>query len=156
MTTEMPTAPDEVEEGRQEPLFVYFLLGIFLGTLFIKGELASWFRIQEMFHFHSIHMYGVIGGAVGVGALSLALMKRFGVRTIRGDEIRYPQGDDVKPRPQHILGGICFGLGWGFVGACPGPLVALVGSGAPIMIVGLLSAVVGAWVYGLLRPMLPH
>ena len=156
MTTETQTAPEQAEESRQEPLFVYFLLGIFLGVLFIKGELASWFRIQEMFHFHAIHMYGVIGGAVGVGALSLALMKRFGVRTARGDEIRYPGGDDVKPRPQHILGGICFGLGWGFVGACPGPLFALVGSGVPVMIVGLLGAVAGAWAYGLLRPALPH
>ena len=143
-------------QARREPLHVYFLLGIFLGTLFIKGEMASWFRIQEMFHFHAIHMYGIIGMAVGVGALSLALMKYFDVRTIRGEEIRYPSADEVRPRPQHILGGICFGLGWGLVGACPGPLFALVGSGVPVMLVGLLGAIAGAWVYGLLRPSLPH
>ena len=143
-------------QAPREPLHIYFLLGIFLGTLFIKAEVASWFRIQDMFHFHAIHMYGIIGMAVGVGALSLALMKHFDVRTIRGEEIRYPGADEVRPRPQHILGGICFGLGWGLVGACPGPLFALVGSGVPVMLVGLLSAIAGAWAYGLLRPSLPH
>ena len=109
-----------------------------------------------MFHFHSMHMYGVIGAAVGVGALSLTLMKRFGTRTIRGEEIQYPGGVEKKPRSQHILGGTCFGLGWGLVGACPGPLFALVGSGIPVMLVGLLGAVAGAWAYGLARPTLPH
>ena len=92
----------QVEEAQREPLHVYLLLGIFLGTLFIKGEMASWFRIQEMFHFHAIHMYGIIGTAVGVGALSLALMRYFDVRTVRGEEIRYPGADEVRPRPQHI------------------------------------------------------
>ena len=148
----------EVEEAGQgsEPLVVYFLLGIFLGTLFIKSEVASWFRIQEMFRFQSVHMYGVIGCAVGVGAVSLALMKRFGVRTLRGEEIRYPTGADVRPRTHHLLGGTIFGLGWGLVGACPGPLFALVGSGIPVMIAALLAALAGAWAYGLLRPRLPH
>lgn len=156
MTTETNTAQNPVDETHQDSLIVYVLLGAFLGMIFIKSEVASWFRIQEMFHFHSIHMYGVIGSAVGVGAVCLFLMKRFNVRTIRGEEIQYPGGDEVKPRTQHILGGICFGLGWGFVGACPGPLFALVGSGIPVMLLGLLSAIVGAWVYGLLRPRLPH
>ena len=156
MSTETQAMRAQQDETRREPLFVYVLLGAFLGTVFIKSEVASWFRIQEMFHFHAIHMYGVIGSAVGVGAISLLLMKRFGVRTVRGEEIRYPSGDEVKPRPQHILGGICFGLGWGFVGACPGPLFALVGSGIPVMLVGLAGALAGAWTYGLLRPRLPH
>lgn len=143
-------------ERSGESLAVYFLLGIILGTLFIKSEVASWFRIQEMFAFQSVHMYGVIGGAVTVGAIGLALMKRFGVRTARGEEIRYPGGDEVRPRPHHILGGITFGLGWGLVGACPGPLFALVGSGIPAMLLALLGAVAGAWAYGFLRPGLPH
>ena len=156
MTTDMPTMDTQQEETPREPLFVYVLLGTFLGMIFIKSEVASWFRIQEMFHFHAIHMYGVIGTAIGTGLVSLLLMKRFKVRTVRGEEIHYPGGDEVKPRPQHILGGICFGLGWGLVGACPGPLFALVGSGIPVMLVGLLGAVAGAWAYGLLKPRLPH
>ena len=142
--------------GGGESLGVYFLLGLFLGTIFIKSEVASWFRIQEMFRFQAIHMYGVIGLAIAVGATSLAIMKRRGSRTVRGEEIGWPDAESARPRPNHILGGTVFGLGWGLVGACPGPLFALVGSGIPVMIVALLGAVLGAWGYGLLKPRLPH
>lgn len=141
---------------RSESLIVYFLVGAYLGVIFIKSEVASWFRIQEMFLFESFHMYGVIGGAVGVGMLSVLLMKRAGARTVRGEAISFPTGDDTRPRKHHVFGGIAFGLGWGLIGACPGPLFALIGSGLPIMMVGLLAATAGAWSYGLLRPRLPH
>ena len=139
-----------------ESLLVYVALGAFLGILFIKSEVASWFRIQEMFHFRAIHMYGVIGSAVGVGAVCVALLKRFGVRTVRGEEIVYPGADEVRPGTRHILGGICFGLGWGLLGACPGPIFALVGSGLSVLMVALLGALAGAWCYGALKPKLPH
>jgi uncharacterized membrane protein YedE/YeeE len=142
--------------GTSESLIVYFLLGTYLGILFIKTEVASWFRIQEMFHFDSIHMYGVIGGAVATGALSVFLMKRNHTRTIRGETIVFPSGPETRPRPHHAFGGLAFGLGWGLIGACPGPLFALVGSGIPVMLVGLAAAVAGAWTYGLLKPRLPH
>ncbi|MDZ7778830.1 MAG: DUF6691 family protein [Gemmatimonadota bacterium] len=144
------------ESLRSESLAVYFLVGIYLGVIFIKSEVASWFRIQEMFHFDAVHMYGVIGSAVAVGALSVFLMKRFGIRTIRGEPIAFPESDQARPRKNHILGGIAFGLGWGFIGACPGPLFALIGSGIGVLVVGLLAALAGAWTYGLLRPNLPH
>lgn len=152
------TVRPEVERQPQgsERLFVYFLLGTFLGVLFIKSEVASWFRIQEMFRFDAFHMYGVIGCAVGVGALSVHLMKRRGARTVRGEPIAFPSGAEILPRPNHVLGGIAFGLGWGLVGACPGPMFALVGAGIPVLAVGLLAALAGAWTYGLLRPRLPH
>ena len=146
----------ETQEERREPLLVYILLGTFLGILFVKSEVASWFRIQEMFHFRAIHMYGVIGSAIGVGAVSVALMKRYGVRTVRGEEIHYPSKEEMKPAKRHILGGICFGLGWGLVGAGPGPMFALMGTGLSVMFVALAGALVGAWTYGLTRARLPH
>jgi hypothetical protein len=153
--TTRSTAPT-AELRSSESLVVYFLVGAYLGVIFIKSEVASWFRIQEMFLFESFHMYGVIGGAVGVGALSVFLMKRAGTRTVRGEAIAFPSGDETRPRKHHAYGGIAFGLGWGLIGACPGPLFALIGSGLPIMLVGLLAAAAGAWSYGLLRPHLPH
>ena len=151
------TSPEPTAERRSsESLVVYFLVGLYLGVIFIKSEVASWFRIQEMFLFESFHMYGVIGGAVGVGALSVFLLKRAGTRTVRGETIVFPSGAEARPRKHHVYGGIAFGLGWGLIGACPGPLFALIGSGLPIMLVGLLAALAGAWSYGLLRPQLPH
>jgi len=149
----------ESRTGRKpvgESRWVYFLLGVYLGTIFIKSEVASWFRIQEMFQFASIWMYGVIGLAVIVASGSLAVMKKLGVRTIRGEEIHYPSREESRPSARHILGGIVFGLGWGLLGACPGPIFALVGSGIPVMLVALFGALAGAWVYGLVKPSLPH
>jgi uncharacterized membrane protein YedE/YeeE len=157
MTGTTEQAPSvETQDERREPLLVYVLLGTFLGMLFVKSEVASWFRIQEMFHFRAIHMYGVIGSAIGVGAVCVALMKRFGVRTVRGEVIHYPGEEEMRPEKRHIIGGICFGLGWGLVGACPGPMFALVGTGLSVMLVALAGALVGAWIYGLTRTRLPH
>jgi uncharacterized membrane protein YedE/YeeE len=142
-------------EGR-ESLGVYFLIGLALGVIFIKSEVASWFRIQEMFRFQGFHMYGVIGSAVAVGSLGVALLKASGARSVRGEPIQFPDEEERKPRPRHALGGTTFGLGWGLVGACPGPMYALAGSGYWPMLVALASAVLGAWAYGWLRPRLPH
>ena len=150
------TVSAEAQDERREPLLVYILLGTFLGILFVKSEVASWFRIQEMFHFRAIHMYGVIGSAIGVGAVGVALMKRFSVRTVRGQVIHYPGEEEMKPQKRHILGGICFGFGWGLVGACPGPMFALVGTGLSVMFVAMAGALGGAWFYGLTRAHLPH
>jgi len=151
-----PPTLDRPAAERRESLVPYVLVGIWLGVIFINSEVASWFRIQEMFLFDAFHMYGVIGTAVGVGALSVLLLKRSGARTVRGEPIVFPSEEERRPRPQHALGGLAFGLGWGLLGACPGPIFALIGSGVGVMVVGLLAATAGAWTYGLLRPRLPH
>jgi uncharacterized membrane protein YedE/YeeE len=144
------------ETSARESLIPYLLMGVYLGTIFIKSEVASWFRIQEMFRFQSIHMYGVIGGAVLVAGIGVALLRSGGVRTRFGDEIAFPDPIERRPSTQHLLGGTVFGLGWGLMGACPGPIYALVGSGLPVMLFALAGALAGAWVYGVLRPKLPH
>ncbi len=142
--------------NRHEPGWPYLLLGVYLGVVFLKTEAVSWFRIQEMFRFHAFHMYGIIGGAVAVGALGVFLIKRTGARTVTGRPIVFPTPEDTRPGPQHWIGGTIFGLGWGLLGACPGPIYALIGAGVWVMVVGLLAAMAGAWAYGLLRPRLPH
>ena len=142
--------------NRHEPGWPYLLLGVYLGVVFLKTEVISWFRIQEMFRFHAFHMYGIIGGAVVVGALGVFLIKRTGARTVTGRPIVFPTPEDTRPGPQHWIGGTIFGLGWGLLGACPGPIYALIGAGVWVMVVELLAAMAGAWVYGFLRPRLPH
>jgi uncharacterized membrane protein YedE/YeeE len=131
----------------------YLIVGILFGIVFIKAEVISWFRIQEMFRLQSFHMYGVIGSAVLVGMISVWIIKKMGIRTIYGEQIVLHPKQFNKGQ---IYGGLIFGLGWGITGACPGPLFAQIGTGATVIIVTLLSAVAGTWVYGLLRDKLPH
>lgn len=132
---------------------IYLILGIYFGIVLYKSEVSSWFRIQEMFRFQSIHMYGIIGMGVVLGALSIKLIKRFRIKATDGREI------ELKPKPltkANFIGGVIFGLGWALTGACPGPLYALVGAGYPIILVPLASAILGALVYGLVKHKLPH
>jgi hypothetical protein len=142
-------------EVRPAFLPIYLLLGIAFGVVLTRSEVLSWFRIQEMFRFQSFRMYGIIGSAVVTAALSLALIKRAGLKSFSGEQISIPA------RPlgrgiQFAAGGTIFGVGWALTGACPGPLFALIGNGVSVMIVAVVSALAGTWVYGLLRPRLPH
>lgn len=131
----------------------YILAGIMFGIIFVKAEIVSWFRIQEMFRLQSFHMFGVIGSAVLVGIISIALIKKFNLKTIYGETIVFHPKTFNKGQ---IFGGLLFGIGWAITGACPGPLFALIGTGASVIIVTLLSAIAGTWVYGLMREKLPH
>ena len=131
----------------------YLLVGIIFGITFIKAEIVSWFRIQEMFRFQSFHMFGVIGMAVVVGIISIALIKRFQLRSLEGEQIFIPSKEFHKGQ---IIGGLLFGFGWALTGACPGPLFAQIGAGFSVVIVTFLSAIAGTWVYGLLEKKLPH
>jgi uncharacterized protein len=131
----------------------YGLLGILFGIVFVKAEIISWFRIQEMFKLQSFHMYGVIGSAVIVGMISVLLIKRYNAKSIEGEKIKL---EDKKFNKGQIYGGLIFGLGWAVTGACPGPLFAQIGTGATVIIVTLFSAIAGTWVYGKFRDKLPH
>ncbi|PIF45034.1 hypothetical protein CLU96_2034 [Chryseobacterium sp. 52] len=131
----------------------YLLTGIIFGIIFVKAEVISWFRIQEMFRLQSFHMYGIIGSAVLVGMISVWLIKKFNIKTIYGEPISIPS---KKFNKGQIYGGLIFGFGWAITGACPGPLFAQIGTGALAVSITLLSAVAGTWVYGYLRDKLPH
>ncbi len=137
-------------------LLTYLFLGIVLGIVFTKSEVISWFRIQEMFRFDSFHMYGIIGTAVAVAALSVFTIKRLSLTTVRGAEIRIPPKEFGRRGSRYWIGGTFFGFGWALLGACPGPIFALIGNGITVIIVALASGVMGTWFYGLLRARLPH
>jgi uncharacterized membrane protein YedE/YeeE len=140
-------------------LAIYGLLGAFLGLVFTKSQVISWFRIYEMFRFESFHMYGVIGSAVATAALSIWVIKRLGLTTVHGEPIRLSPkawGGSRVPGARYWMGGITFGLGWALLGACPGPLVALLGGGVSVMVAALVAALAGTWTYAALRDHLPH
>lgn len=131
----------------------YLLVGILFGIVFVKAEIISWFRIQEMFRLQSFHMYGVIGTAILTGMISIWLIKRFNIKTIHGESIVIAP---KKFNKGQIYGGLIFGFGWAITGACPGPLFAQIGTGALVVTITLLSAIFGTWVYGYFREKLPH
>jgi uncharacterized protein len=131
----------------------YTLVGMAFGIVFVKAQIISWFRIQEMFRFESFHMYGVIGSAVLVGLLSVWAIKRFKLKTLEGEEVVFQTKSFNKGQ---IYGALMFGFGWAITGACPGPLFAQIGIGSTVTIVTLLSAIAGTWFYGLWRDKLPH
>jgi uncharacterized membrane protein YedE/YeeE len=131
----------------------YLLVGLLFGIVFVKAEVISWYRIQEMFQLQSFFMYGVIGSAVAVGLISIQIIKRFNIKTLDGEKIEIPAKTFNKGQ---IYGGILFGFGWAITGACPGPLFAQIGTGVTVIVVTLISAILGTWVYGFFRDKLPH
>lgn len=146
-----------VNETRQEQKWhhnlKYLIMGVLFGVVFVKAEVISWFRIQEMFRLQSFHMYGIIGTAVITGMISVFLIKKFNIKTIYGEPIKISPKTFNKGQ---IYGGLIFGFGWAMTGACPGPLFAQIGTGATVIAVTLLSAIAGTWVYGKFREKLPH
>lgn len=131
----------------------YLIAGIIFGLVLVKGEIISWFRIQEMFRFQAFHMYGIIGTAVVVGLITTQLMKYFKVSDSGGESIH------LQPKEFSIglvVGGLMFGFGWALTGACPGPIYTQIGAGYFSIIITLLSAIAGTWLYGAMRQRLPH
>lgn len=135
--------------------FIKFLvLGIAFGIVMAKSEAISWFRIQEMFRFQAFHMYGIIGTAVILGIIGVALIKKFKIRDFHGNPILFHPKD--KSVVRYLIGGTIFGLGWALSGACPGPMVVNIGYGFLAMSIVFLFAIVGTYLYGVLKAMLPH
>ena len=133
---------------------LYFIIGIVFGITMFKSEAASWFRIYEMFQFKSFHMYGIIGAALGLGVLIVQGIKRMKIKTFYGDTIEISDKD--KRLKRYLYGGIVFGIGWALAGACPGPIFTLMGAGYTPILVVLISATLGTYVYGRIKDKLPH
>ncbi|MEM9142327.1 MAG: DUF6691 family protein [Bacteroidota bacterium] len=132
----------------------FLLIGIFFGIILVKSEAVSWYRIYEMFTFQSFHMYGIIGSAVLVGILGIALLKKRNAKNSTGRIIQLPAKDKTVTR--YLVGGTFFGLGWALAGACPGPMYVLLGTGVLSMFVVIAAAVAGTFFYGLIKEKLPH
>jgi uncharacterized membrane protein YedE/YeeE len=151
-----PARPARLADTRSLVGFLaYITLGTGFGFLLTKSEAVSWFRIQEMFRFQSFHMFGILGSAVLVAGLSVALIRRLELSALSGEPVSIPD-KDMGSGYRYMIGGTIFGLGWALTGACPGPQFALIGSGASVFLVTVLAGLLGTWVYAWLRPRLPH
>ena len=133
---------------------IYLVVGVFFGIVMFKSEAASWFRIYEMFKFGSFHMYGIIGSALAIGVIGVQMIKRFNIKPFDGNEMSlHPKKRSVA---RYLLGGIIFGLGWALAGACPGPMYILAGAGYISILIVIFGAIVGTFLYGILKNKLPH
>lgn len=133
---------------------IYLLIGIVFGITMFKSEAASWYRIYEMFRFEAFHMYGIIGTALIIGIIGTQLIKRFQIKSFYSEKITFPPKQ--KSFARYAFGGILFGFGWALAGACPGPMFTLIGAGYSPIIITILAALLGTFVYGLLKDKLPH
>ena len=132
----------------------FLIVGVVFGIVMSKYEVISWYRIYEMFRFESPYMYLVIGSAVVLGALLVFIVKKTKAKSIDGEEITFnPKNKSI---PRYLIGGTIFGLGWAMTGACPGPMFVLLGKGVLSIIIVILSAILGTFLYGLVRDKLPH
>ena len=132
----------------------YILVGFIFGIVLTKSEAVSWYRIYEMFQFQSFHMYGIIGVAVITGIIGVQIIKRFKVKDLNGNPIIITDKEPGSVR--YWVGGLLFGLGWALVGACPGPIFILLGAGIfPVLFI-LIGALLGTFIYGILKNKLPH
>lgn len=133
----------------------WLLFGVYFGAVLTKAQVISVVRVRRMFAFEEPHMFLVIGAAVVTGVVSMLL-----VRALRksGTDVS-GQAMEFKKRPFQpgiVWGGLLFGGGWYFTAACPGPIYALIGTGTWTAWFILAGALVGAFLYGWLRPRLPH
>ncbi len=135
-------------------LLKFFIVGIVFGIVLTKAEAVSWYRIYEMFMFQSFHMYGIIATAIFVGVCGIKFIKKKDIQGFKGAEIDIQDKDFSIFR--YIIGGTMFGMGWGLVGCCPGPIFILIGNGVFSICVVLIGALLGTYVYGILKNKLPH
>jgi len=132
----------------------FLFVGVLFGIILSKAEVISWYRIYEMFKFQSFHMYGVIGSAVALGVIVMLLFKKGIIKTYLGDDIKVdPKRKGFKG---NLFGGIIFGLGWALAGACPGPMFILLGRGAVAIIIVIIGALLGVFLYHAMKKKLPH
>jgi len=132
----------------------YILVGFLFGIVLTKSEAVSWYRIYEMFQFQSFHMYGIIMVAILTGMIGIQIIKRTNLKDIQGLPIKIKDKEPGSIR--FWIGGIFFGFGWALVGACPGPIFILLGAGFLPVILVLFGALLGTFLYGLLKNKLPH
>jgi hypothetical protein len=132
----------------------YILPGILFGIVMTKSEAISWYRIQEMFRFQSFHMYGIIGTAVVIGTIAVAVIKRWNLKDMAGRAIQFQP--KAKTWMRYIIGGTIFGMGWAMTGACPGPMFVNFGYGYFVFLVVIAAAVFGTFAYGYIMRKLPH
>jgi uncharacterized membrane protein YedE/YeeE len=102
------------------------LFGVVFGFVLAGARLTDYDVIHDMLLFRDWQPFLVMGSAVAVAAPLLLLLQHRRWRTPLGGPLR-PARSPVARR--HVVGSLLFGTGWAVAGTCPGPAIAMVGSG---------------------------
>jgi uncharacterized protein len=73
------------------------------------------------------------------------------MKDAEGNPISIPPKDASQVTRYIIGGSMHFGFGWALLGACPGPMFALLGSGLTIMVVPICSTCRYLYIWNALR-----
>lgn len=130
--------------------YLFLPLGVLFGFLLSRAGATTYDFYATLFLFRDLQLFWVICVAAGVGAIGVALLKRFRPQTLVGGETITFEG---KPwRGTLIPGALIFGAGWGLSGACPGTALAMLGEGKLSSLFVIGGMLLGTYLYGLRPP----
>lgn len=127
----------------------FFFFGALFGFLMSRAGGTTQDYYAQLFLFENLQLMWVIGAAVTVGIIGMALLKQTGSFDIINNQ---PLAFERKPMREGLaIGAILFGVGWGLTGACPGSVPAMLGEGKLMAAFTLLGILLGTYLYGLLQ-----
>ena len=113
--------------------------GLLFGFVLSRVGATDMDAIAGMFLLTDLHLVGVIGGAVVVAGVGLALLRR----RSGGQALIQP-----KPmKPGLVVGAALFGAGWALTGTCPGTGLAQLGEGHLMAVFTLAGILAGSGLY---------
>jgi uncharacterized membrane protein YedE/YeeE len=120
------------------------LVGGAFGFLLTASGLGDYWTIHRGLLLRDPYMYLMLGSAMAVAGVGLAVLRRTG-RTRYAGRLVLPHG---RIERRHLWGGAVFGLGFGVGATCPGMTVAMTATGGLYGLVVLGGLLAGLWLRG--------
>lgn len=92
----------------------------------------------------NMNLIGVMAGAIGVHALLFLMIKRRS-SPLLDSKFHLPTKKDIDGKL--LLGAALFGIGWGWVGICPGPGIVASVSGNNNVLIFIASMLIGMFIF---------
>ncbi len=92
----------------------------------------------------NMNLIGVMAGAIGVHALLFLMIKKRS-SPLLDSKFHLPTRKDIDGKL--LLGAALFGIGWGWVGICPGPGIVASVSGNNNVLIFIASMLIGMFIF---------
>lgn len=127
----------------------YLFWGALFGWLLSRAGATSFRLINDMFLLLDFHLYGVIGGAIATAMPGMWILRRLREKNVIKHTMKFPKR---KFALGTWAGAPIFGLGWAITGTCPGTSLSQVGEGHWYALATVLGALMGNYIFYVLRP----